>query len=168
MAAIVFLIAPKDFRDEEYFEPTAVLMAVGHTIVTASSVTGTITGSHGKVATATVPITDVHAKDFDALVVVGGQGSYAYNTNQDVHRVIQDFYTNKKLVAAICHAPIILAKAGVLTGKKATVFAGDKDELQSLGVTYLAEPVVSDTIITANGPHSATQFGQAIARALTT
>lgn len=164
MANIVMIIAPMNFRDEEYFEPKRILENSGHTVTTASKMTGTINGSRGGTAQASLLLQDVHWRKFDAVVFVGGPGSYQYDLDTDAHTIAQDFYANHKLTTAICHAPIILAQAGVLSDKKATVHDGDIDELKKLGVAYVAQNVVVDgRIITANGPAAATDFGKTIA-----
>ena len=69
------------------------------------------------------------------------------------------------VVAAICAAPVVLARAGILAGQKATVaqVPGAVDELTWNGAIYLTDHVVvSGRIITADGPASSTPFGQAV------
>lgn len=166
MSKVLIVIAPKNFRDEEYFEPKQIIEAAGHLTTTVSTVTGEIIGSHGKTAIAEVMIKDINVNEFDAVLFVGGQGSYVYDTNKIVHNVAQQFYKQGKLVTAICHAPIILAKAGLLKEENATVFSGDSKELANLGVNYQNQPVViGNNIITADGPQSAEMFGEAIVAA---
>lgn len=164
MSKLLFIIAPQNFRDEEYFEPKEILENAGHTIVTASSVVGVLNGSQGGSAQAAISLADVHQNNYDAVLFVGGQGSYQYDLDVQAHRIAQDFYAHGKLTTAICHAPIILAQAGVLYGKNATVHSSDVEELKSLGVKYSPQSVAVDgTIITADGPSSATVFGKTIA-----
>ena len=71
-----------------------------------------------------------------------------------------------KVLAAICVAPITLARAGVLEGKRATTsLAGSVIEAE--GATYTGALVERDgLIITANGPAASDAFGRAIAAAL--
>lgn len=167
MAKILIIIAPKDFRDEEYFEPKAELENAGHDITTASQTVGTISGSHGKSAHSEISLEQINVNEYDCLVLIGGQGSYVYDNNQIVHNIVQGFNRQNKVIGAICHAPIIVAKAGILENKNATVFIGDAPELSSLGVNYINDSVVEiDNIITANGPQSATLFGKAISSKL--
>jgi protease I len=157
------IIAPIDFRDEEYFEPKAILEKAGHHVTTASTKIGKITGSRGGIAESTMLLSNVNADSFDAVIFVGGQGSYIFDENPQALNIAKVFYNNNKLTTAICHAPIILAKSGVLKAKKATVFPGDSGELTNLGVNYLANQVVIDgNIVTANGPDAATEFGNTI------
>ncbi|HQQ38671.1 MAG TPA: DJ-1/PfpI family protein, partial [bacterium] len=77
-----------------------------------------------------------------------------------------------KILGAICIAPLILARAGVLENRKATVWASalDRRPIQQLkdgGATYENKPVVIDgNIVTANGPQSAKEFGKILAKEL--
>jgi len=74
-----------------------------------------------------------------------------------------------RLLAAICLAPPVLARAGVLAGKRATAYPAQSAiiELKRGGATYVVEPVVRDgTIVTASGPEAAAAFGAALATLL--
>ena len=92
--------------------------------------------------------------------------------NQEFHGLAQGFFKTGKILAAICIAPALLAKAGVLQDKKATVWSGPMDKspvniLKEGGAIYQNEDVVVDNnIITANGPEAAAKFGEALVRAL--
>ena len=78
----------------------------------------------------------------------------------------------QKILAAICIAPAILAKAGVLEGKNATVWSSVLDKgpikiLEENGANYVEKDVVVDgNIITANGPQAASEFGRKIVEIL--
>ena len=82
------------------------------------------------------------------------------------HRIAREATEKNRLLAAICIAPAILAKAGVLNQKEATVWSSVLDKsavkiLKENGAIYKDQPVVQDgKIITANGPDAAKEFGQ--------
>lgn len=174
MATILFVIAREGFRDEEYFIPREVLAAAGHTVVTASNEkTGAVAiGSHGGEAHIDAHVADVKADAFDAVAFAGGPGAVENLDNEESYRLIRETVAAHKLLGAICIAPTILAKAGVLRGKKATVWTSptDKDPiaiLESNGAMYTDAPVVEDdNIITANSPKAAHAFGEALAARL--
>lgn len=167
MVRILMIIAPQNFRDEEYFEPKDEFEAAGYEVDTASTKIGEATGSRGGLAMVDMLLSDVRTDAYDTVVYVGGSGSYILDDDVQAHRIAQEFFAAGKLVNAICHAPIIVAKAGLLTGRRATVFSADQDELSKLGARYVASPVVTDDhFITADGPASATQFARTIIRAL--
>jgi len=70
-------------------------------------------------------------------------------------------------VGAICIAPGILARAGILKDKKATVFPSEIETLKREGAHYSALPVVIDgKIVTADGPEAAEGFGKALVKTL--
>jgi len=83
------------------------------------------------------------------------------------HAVAQEAVAQGKVLAAICIAPTTLAKAGVLQGKKATVFSSEAEELKACGANYTGTSVERDgLIITADGPKAAVEFAEEITRAL--
>ncbi len=112
-------------------------------------------------------------ENFDAAVFIGGPGMGKNLDNQSFQKIAQDVFRAGKVLAAICIAPALLAKAGVLAGKKATVWSAPLDKsaikiLKEGGAQYLAEDVVVDgKIITAPGPLAAKKFGEKIVEVLT-
>ena len=171
MKNILFVIAPKDFRDEELFYTKEILDSNNINTTISSLNKGTCYGMLGRTAESTIALSDVNADDFDGIVFVGGSGTPEIRKSIKAISLVKEFYNKGKLVCAICWAPTILAKAGVLQGKKATVWKGFDSEynketdkvLELFGAAYIEEGVVSDgNIITANGPSSAKLFGRTI------
>ncbi|MCK9419045.1 MAG: DJ-1/PfpI family protein [Nitrospirae bacterium] len=111
-------------------------------------------------------IDTVKADDFDMIVLPGGQpGSDNLNADLRVKELITSFSQQGKLTGAICAAPIVLASAGVLKGKRATSFPSYKDRLG--GAVYVEKSVVTDgTVLTSRGPGTALTFGLAIVERL--
>ena len=111
-----------------------------------------------------VVLGDVDAADYDAIVFVGG---YEYNRDDpEAQRIAQEAAAEGRLLAAICIAPITLAKAGVVEGKRVTASMGH-NELREAGAVISSDDVERDgLIITANGPAASQEFGEAIAAAL--
>lgn len=171
---ILMIIASKNFRDEEYFIPFELFQKQGAKIITASSVKGEIIGIEGGEARSTLTLKEVVAKDFDAAVFIGGDGAKEYFNNNDAHKIIQDIINTKKVLAAISIAPVILARAGILKGKMATVWSSivnknGKKELEKAGCTVSEKRVVqNEKIITADGPSVAKEFAETIIKAIIT
>ncbi len=170
---ILMIIASKNFRDEEYFIPFNIFQKEGAKITTASSVKGEVIGIEGGEARSALTLKEVNIRNFDAVVFVGGDGTKEYFDNDDAHRIIQETVNTNKILAAICIAPVILARAGVLKGKIATVWSsivsksGEK-ELKEAGCTVSEKRVVqNEKIITADGPSVAGEFAEAIIKAIT-
>jgi peptidyl-prolyl cis-trans isomerase A (cyclophilin A) len=160
---ILMIVAPQNFRDEEYFEPRKILEDAGAQVTTASLVTGPVTGARGGTATADILLSAAQPDDYAAIVFIGGSGAEVYRDNPDAHRLAAAFTSAGKPVAAICIAPAILANAGVLKGKKATAFSSAQQALTDGGAIVTPQPVVQDgLLITANGPEAAGAFGQAL------
>lgn len=162
------IIGFRDFRDEEYFIPKQVLEEAGIKIITVSSKSGTAVGIQGGEAKVDALLEDVKPEDYDVILFVGGSGALKYQDDENCHRIIKEAAAAKKILAAICIAPVILAKAGALQGKKATVWnsAMDKSAVKTLeenGAIFVQNPVVVDgTIVTASGPDWAKEFADEI------
>ncbi len=170
---IVMVIAFRDFSDEEYFIPKEILEKAGFEITTASNFSGIATGAYGGEIKVDILLDDLRVDDFEAIVFVGGTGAAKYVEDERIHSIIREFAEKNKVLAAICLAPAILARAGVLKNKKATAWLGPLDKtfirvLEQEGAEYVAKSVVIDgKVITANGPTAAREFAQAIVRVLT-
>ena len=105
-------------------------------------------------------------KDAEAVVLPGGLGgTNALANSKKVCDYLLKTYENGGFLCAICAAPSVLGKTGVLKGKKATVYPGFEDKLT--GATVTGEKVVRDgKIITAKGMGCAVEFGLEIISAL--
>jgi protease I len=167
---VLMIIAQKDFRDEEFREPKAILEKKGIEVTVASTAAGTAVGMFGMQVIPDTTVDEVNPSEFDAVVVVGGSGSQTYLWNNlRIHKTVQSLHKQGGLVAAICISPVALAKAGLLRGKKATVFrtATTLNELKKAGALISDAPVIVDgKIITGKGPEAANEFGQKIAESL--
>lgn len=99
---------------------------------------------------------------YDGIILPGGMpGALNLEADATVQQVIREFAAEGKLVAAICAAPGVLGKAGLLEGKKATCHPGFEDKL--LGAECCEKEVVVDgNIITSRGMGTAVAFGLAI------
>src|SRR3990167_5622648 len=139
---ILFFIAPKNFRDEELFDTRKVIEKNKECV-------------------------KIKIEDYKAIIFVGGKGVFEYRLedNKEVLDLAKKAYEKGLLVCAICAAPRILANAGLLNGRKATVF-NDNISIKVLEkgkAIYTGNDVEIDgRIITADGPRSANKFGQKI------
>jgi protease I len=164
---VLMVIAPEQFRDEEYERPKEVLEARGARIVTASVAPGPCRGKLGMIAQADVAVFDVDPSGYDAVVFVGGGGSSVFFDDLDAHRIAKATFEAGDILGAICIAPSTLAHAGLLEGRRATAFPSQEQDLEAHGAKYTGTPVeVDGTIITASGPEPATAFGEALADAM--
>lgn len=167
MKKVVMIIAQKNFRDEELLHPKKVLEEAGIIVKVASLTLKPASGMLGAEVMPDVALEDIDVKDFDAIVFVGGSGANIYWDHSFAHKIANDAYSAGKVVAAICIAPVTLARAGLLKSKKATVFSSEIGKLKDAGAIYTGKAVEKDgKIITASGPQAAAEFGKQIAKAL--
>lgn len=163
----VLIIGSQNFRDEELFETKRVLDAAQVQTVIASTKTGTIQGTLGNLAEATIPINRLQVDDYDAIIFIGGPGASEYVRSPATTNMIRETVRKGKVLAAIGVAPTILANANVLAGIRATSFLSERDVLIQAGAIYTGFPIERERlIITATGPPAALQFGRAIVEAL--
>lgn len=164
---VLFIIASGDFRDEEYIHSREILEGRGATVVVASSSLNTSQGVLGLRVKPDILMDEVHVHSYDAIVFIGGIGAQEYWNNPKAHSIAKEAVEAGKVVGAICIAPVTLANAGILNGKRATVFRSQAHMLRVKGAEYTVASVELDgKIITADGPKSARKFGQAIVMAL--
>ena len=170
---IAIIVAFKDFRDEEYFVPKEILEGAGAEVKTASNKMGRALGADGGEVEIDLLVSEINPADFDAIIFIGGPGCLENLDNENSYKVARETVFQNKVLASICISPVILAKAGVLEGKKATVWSSPLDRgpvkiLKENGAIYQDEMVVVDgKIITGNGPGAAEEFGKAIVEVLT-
>ena len=164
---VAFVIASKNFRDEEYFQPKEVISKAGAQVVTVSSTLNQCTGMLGAKVQPDILISDMKVTDYDAVIFVGGMGSNEYWDSETAHKIARETVSHKKILAAICIAPATLANAGVIAGKKVTAFPSVSSHLESMGAKYTGKPVEQDgKIVTGYGPEAAMAFGEAIKKSL--
>ena len=163
---ILIAIAPEKFRDEELAVTVASFQKAGIASDIASTHRGTCTGMLGAKTAATLSFEEIDPKHYGGLVIIGGSGSQIHLWNDDLLvQLVKYFHKSRKIVAAICLAPVVLARAGILKGKKATYFESPVSfrEMKGGGAVLVNKPVVVDGwIITANGPSASQEFAAAI------
>ncbi|MEN3013024.1 MAG: DJ-1/PfpI family protein [Endomicrobiia bacterium] len=160
---IAMIIAKENFRDEEYLQPKDIFLKAGFLVETFSTSTGTAKGMLGAKAEVDKNIKDLKVEDYDAIVFVGGSGSSCYWDDPLAHKIAKEAVSKDKVLAAICIAPVTLARAGVLQGKKSTVYPSEATQLKQLKANYTGKDVeVDGKIVTASGPHAAKQFAEKI------
>ncbi|MCG2725895.1 MAG: DJ-1/PfpI family protein [Elusimicrobia bacterium] len=167
MRKVAMFIAFQDFRDEEYLEPKKILEAEGIKVDTVSTAKGKARGKFGAIANVDKIIAEINPSDYDALCLVGGAGCLEHLDNGLVYDIFRQAFNENKLIGSICISPVILARAGILKGKKATVWPDGADELKAGGAIYTGADIEMDgKIITANGPSPAKKYAQKLVREL--
>ena len=156
---VLLVVAPKDFRDEEYQKPRQVLENAGVTVEVASKGATEAVGMFGAKAKIDKDISQVNIDDYAGVLFVGGTGAAVYFNDQNALNLAKTAFEKRRVVGAICIAPSILANAGILAGKKATAFSSEQENLTVRGAQYTGETVTVDgKIITGRGPEAAQDF----------
>lgn len=164
---VLMVIAHRDFRDEEFLKPKTLLEKAGAQVTVASSSLEPATGSLGAKITPDVLLRSVQADDYEAVVFIGGPGAKEYWNDPSAHELARRTVERGSVLAAICIAPVTLANAGLLDGRKATVWKTESGRLKAQGADYTGADVeVDGRLITANGPEAADSFGKALVDAL--
>ncbi len=163
MKTVLLVIAPKDFQDKEYQIPKDILEQNGIEVLTASKEYNTCIGSRGTKIEPDLTIEDIGVNDFDAIIFVGGSGAIVYLDNEMLLDIIRGFNDEGKIIGAICVAPAILARSGILNGKKATISSKHRKYLDDANAEYTTNDVQVDAnIVTANGPGAVCEFAEKI------
>ena len=155
---IVFLA--NGFEETEAIAPIDILRRNGKEVITVGIGEEVITSSHG--ITVIPDITEVEfspSDEIEMIVLPGGMpGTLGLEKSRTVQDSIDFCSQNGKYIAAICAAPSIIGKKGLLKGKRATCFPGFEEFLE--GAQFTGEPVEHDgNIITARGAGVAIEFG---------
>lgn len=167
------IVASKDFKDEEYFVPREVLEKAGIRVVTVSDSEGKAQGADGGEVKADLTLDELRVEDFEIVAFIGGPGALDHLDVEQSYEIAKRTLAKGKVLGAICIAPVILAKAGVLEEKEATVWSSSMDKssietIEEQGANYHERSVVmDDRIITADGPESAKKFSRVLLHALT-
>ena len=135
-----------------------VLRRAGVTVVVAGLEAGPVTASRGVVLLPETTLEAVLDQDFDLVVLPGGLGgAERLEADRRITALLRRMTEQGRYVAAICAAPSVLAKAGLLKDREATAYPGILDSQTDLRLSSAA--VVRDgTFITSRGPGTALDF----------
>lgn len=168
----VAILATDGFEQSELFEPRQQISNAGANVVIVSLQAGDIKGWDGGDWGRSVPVDlrldDASAADFDALVLPGGQiNPDVLRTHDAVIDFIKAFDRDDKPIAAICHAPWLLAEAGLAKGRALTSYGSIKTDMINAGADWRDETVVRDrNLITSRKPDDLDAFSKEIIEAL--
>ena len=176
MKKIAMIIAPRGYQDVEFGTPYTYFTDHGATVDVYSTQKGTANGSLGGKVKVEHDLSELNVSNYNAIVFIGGPGTSLVRNDNNSIKIAKDSVNAGKVLGAICLSPTILAKAGVLKGKNATVWYGPDSELDMLTSEYLekqgarytsSDVTVDGNIITADGPKSALKYATEIWKKLT-
>lgn len=152
------------FEEIEAVTVVDLLRRAGIEVVTAGLDPGPVTGAHGIVVAPDTTLDAVLDHAFDMIALPGGMPGAA-NLAADARLLgfLRRLADDGRFTAAICAAPGVLAKAGLLAGKRATSFPGFLTPASAPGTILSEDPVVEDgKVITSRGPGTAMDFALAL------
>jgi protease I len=164
----IAILATHGFEQSELEVPRDKLKAAGATVDIISLKPGEIKGwdmkDWGQPVKVDKTLDQVSADDYDALVLPGGQ------INPDLLRVepaalafIKAIFDQKKIVAAVCHAPWLLIETGLAKGRKMTSYKSIKTDVKNAGAKWEdSEVVVDKGVITSRNPGDLNAFSAKI------
>lgn len=124
-----------------------------------------VTGSHNITVRADLPYEEADFENVDMLILPGGPGHTKLLEHKGLTEKIKAFNLSRKRIAAICAAPSILGRLGVLIGKKAVCYPGYENDLQ--GANVLRDEVITDgNITTSRGAGTAIPFSLELVKLL--
>lgn len=160
----IYVFLAEGFEEVEALTPVDVLRRAGLPVETVS-VTGvrTVNGAHGVPVVADKVFEEVKEADAEMIVLPGGlPGATNLDEHEGLSCLIRTFAEAGRPLAAICAAPLVYGKRGLLKGKKATCYPGFENFLE--GADYTAALVEKDgNFITGKGPGAAMEFAFALA-----
>jgi len=167
MAKAVMLLA-EGFEEVEALTIVDVLRRCNVEVDVAGVNGAHIVGAHKVKVIPDKQIDDVVVEDYDAIILPGGSPGYVnLRRNPRVVEMVKKAFEENKVVAAICAAPSVLGDAGILQGKKATIYPGMEDEIKNAGGEVENKLVVQDdNIVTSRGPSTAILFALKLASLL--
>lgn len=168
----ILIIATDGFEQSELLLPKQMLEKAGAQITIASLKLGEIKGwdqkNWGKSVTVDMTVDQVDVGDYDALLLPGGQmNPDILRMNATVIDLVKAFGETAKPIAAICHAPWLLAEADLLKGRTVTGWPSIHTDLANAGAEVVDREVVIDgNLITSRKPDDIPAFVEALTAAL--
>jgi 4-methyl-5(b-hydroxyethyl)-thiazole monophosphate biosynthesis len=152
------------FEEVEAVTIIDLLRRGGIDVTTASIGKNPVTGSHGITLVADTDFTTLNPADFEGIVLPGGMpGTKHLRESRDVIDFIRAVYSRNGFTAALCAAPTVLHRAGILKGKNVTVFPAEAASITD-AVVMDAPVVVDGHVITGKAAGAAIDFSLALIR----
>ena len=146
------------FEEIEAVAIIDVLRRGGIEVVVAGLDEGQVMGSHGIVIEANALFDRVDIKSFDMIVLPGGPAHRTLAKDARVLQAVKDLHRLGRLTAAVCAAPVVLARAGVIKGVPVTSHPSVRDQLGDADVRSSPRVLRSGKVITSQGPGTSIEF----------
>jgi len=165
----IAILAEEGFEDSELIEPMRAMKNAGvKVLILGTGSQQSYKGKRGRITATVDSVTDkVNAKDFDGIIVPGGNAPDKMRLHQSMVDLVRKAHDAGKLIAAVCHGPQLLISADIVNGRRVTSWPSIAVDLRNAGAEWVDAPVVQDgNIITARKPADLPRFNEAIIKAL--
>ena len=168
---VAFLVAAEGIEQVELTEPWQAVEKAGGEPVLVSPETGKVQAfdhlDKADTFDVDVAVADARVDDYAGLVLPGGVANPdALRLDADAVGFVKAFFEAGKPVAAICHAPWVLAEADVVSGRRLTSWPSLQTDLRNAGAEWVDEEVVvDDNLVTSRKPDDLPAFNQKMVEA---
>lgn len=161
--AKILILAGPDYEDMELHYPRYRLQEEGANVVVAGIGEDSYRGKKGYPVSVDAQVTDLDARDFDALIIPGGWAPDKMRRLPKVLEIVRNMHQAGKTIGAICHAGWVPISAGILRGKRMTCVSAIRDDIVNAGAVYVDEPVVVDgNLVSSRTPDDLPRFLRAL------
>jgi 4-methyl-5(b-hydroxyethyl)-thiazole monophosphate biosynthesis len=151
------------FEEIELTTLVDVLRRADLDVTIASLVPGRVRGSHGIVIEPDACLADLDTSVFTMIVLPGGQpGTRNLAADERILDIVRRLSREKRRIAAICAAPLVLQKAGILRGVEVTAHPSVQAQLVDAVVATVPRVVKSGSVLTSQGAGTALEFALAL------
>jgi protease I len=166
--ATVGVLVDNQYQELEFWYPVLRFREYGANVVVIGASNTTTYGSKlGFPVVPEVSAADVNGADLDAVVIPGGFAPESLRRNAEVLRIVREVHDSGSVVAAVCHAPWVLASAGLAKGVKLTSVSIIRDDMVNAGADYSEDNVVRDgQFVTARLPNDVGAWTTAVAETI--
>jgi len=166
----IAILATDGFEQDELLKPRKALDDAGAKTVLVSPKKGKVKGWNmkewGEEVESDVALDSANPNEFDALELPGGVMNPDHlRMNPKAVQFVKHFFESGKPVAAICHAPWILAEADVVRGREITSWPSLRTDLRNAGANWVDQEVVRDgNLVTSRKPDDIPAFNREMIR----
>ncbi len=165
----IFVVLADGFEEIEFTAPVDILRRLGVNILLGGLNNRQVTGAHGIVVQADCLLSEVSLSGVRGILIPGGPASWVLKDAPEVLSAVREMVEAGKWVAAICAAPMVLAAAGILQGRRVTCYPDPEVQraVRDAGAELSsAQAEVDGKLITGRGPGAALDFGYALGSCL--
>jgi protease I len=155
----IAILAEDDYEDLELWYPLIRLKEEGAEVHVVGPKQQSYKSKHGYPVEVDLTLDEAQPSEFDAVIIPGGYAPDRMRRHPALLAFVRDIYQQGKPLAAICHAPWVLASAGVARQHRLTSFFSLKDDMVNAGAEWVDEEVVVDrNLVTSRSPDDLPAF----------